>query len=353
MTAAANEAPKTFASSLCAWAGSRPRRKDRRAGRIGALLEPDTQLRRLGRRARARPLRRDEDVRQRDPLGITVLARVRGQVRRQIRLRGGRHGLRVLDEELHLLDEAAADDDVAAVEPERQRLAHQDLVADVGVHHVPLVGRARAAPGATAESSPCRRSRRPARLISRSRGGATGVQPERQRLRTRTWSTAREAGGTSEARLVADRRRPRPSGPVRTPIEAPHARVSGRLRVWRMETARTALAQVPIAAASAFLTSPVLRTEEMLMTDADLGKLVHAAFDEAGFVDTIRERLRKAVAAAIGDGAEAGVRAGHAAGEQLATVLIARGRDARMRPAGADEVERRATAFRAMAGVRV
>jgi hypothetical protein len=100
------------------------------------------------------------------------------------------------------------------------------------------------------------------------------------------------------------------------------------------------------------------------MTDAELGKLVNAAFDEVGFVDVIRDRLRTAVEAAIGDAATGpGIRAGHAAGEELATVLIAQARDLRRTrargPAGlrtvttAEDAERRATAFRAMAGVRI
>jgi hypothetical protein len=104
------------------------------------------------------------------------------------------------------------------------------------------------------------------------------------------------------------------------------------------------------------------------MTDTELGKLVNAAFDDAGFVDAIRERLRNAVEAVVGGVAtEPDVRAGHAAGEELATLLIAQARDTRrtrapgptaVRALGdrnpiAEDVERRATAFRAMAGVRV
>ena len=99
------------------------------------------------------------------------------------------------------------------------------------------------------------------------------------------------------------------------------------------------------------------------MTDADLGRIVNAAFDESGFVETIRERLRTAVAAVIGDdAADADVCAGRMAAEQLATILVAQGRDAvraRARRPGevghrsdADDVERRAAAFRTMAGVR-
>ena len=104
------------------------------------------------------------------------------------------------------------------------------------------------------------------------------------------------------------------------------------------------------------------------MTDTELGKLVNAAFDEAGFVDAIRERLREAVEAVVGGvSTELDVRAGHAAGEELATLLIAQARDAGrtrapgragVRAVGAralagDAVERRATAFRTMAGVRL
>src|SRR5262249_9356557 len=48
-------------------------------------------------------------------------------------------------------DEPAPDDDVAAVEAERQALAHEDLVADVGVDHRLLVGGARHASGAATE----------------------------------------------------------------------------------------------------------------------------------------------------------------------------------------------------------
>jgi hypothetical protein len=104
------------------------------------------------------------------------------------------------------------------------------------------------------------------------------------------------------------------------------------------------------------------------MTDADLGKLVNAAFDAAGFAETIRERLRSAVADAIGDGEDdADVRASRVATDALAALLVAQGRKVgharALRAAGrrADEhrsnatheVELRATAFRAMAGVRV
>jgi hypothetical protein len=103
------------------------------------------------------------------------------------------------------------------------------------------------------------------------------------------------------------------------------------------------------------------------MTATELGDLVNAAFDDVHFVDTIRERLRTAVAAVIGvDTADADVRAGRMAAEQLATVLVAQRRAAGHeraphadRPRGAhpstavEDVELRARAFRAMAGVRV
>jgi hypothetical protein len=104
------------------------------------------------------------------------------------------------------------------------------------------------------------------------------------------------------------------------------------------------------------------------MTDVELGKLVNTAFDAAGFVETIRERLRTAVAAVIGDGAdEADVRASRTATDALATVLVDQGseaRDARApraaggrtmahRSTASHDVELRATAFRTMAGVRV
>ncbi len=102
------------------------------------------------------------------------------------------------------------------------------------------------------------------------------------------------------------------------------------------------------------------------MTDAELGKLVHAAFDETGFVVTIRDRLREAVAAVIGDGAsEAEMQASRVAADELAEVLVARQRKTSARalgrsgirpvrqPAPGGEVERRAAAFRRMAGVRV
>ena len=64
------------------------------------------------------------------------------------------------------------------------------------------------------------------------------------------------------------------------------------------------------------------------MTDAELGKLVHATFEEVGFAETIRERLRTAAATVIAD-------------------------RPRVRQSGtsAADMERRATAFRLMAGV--
>jgi hypothetical protein len=102
------------------------------------------------------------------------------------------------------------------------------------------------------------------------------------------------------------------------------------------------------------------------MTDVELGKLVNAAFDGTGFAVTIRERLRAAVAAVIGDiAAEAEVQAGGVAADELAQLLMARRRAISggplgragirpvRRPVGPDEeVERRAAAFRTMAGVR-
>ena len=93
------------------------------------------------------------------------------------------------------------------------------------------------------------------------------------------------------------------------------------------------------------------------MTDAQLGRLVHAAFDGAGFADTIRDRLCDAVQTVIGDaGPERDACAGRAAAEELATVLIARSHG-RTRPKdaanGPAQIEQRAHAFRAMAGVRV
>jgi hypothetical protein len=104
------------------------------------------------------------------------------------------------------------------------------------------------------------------------------------------------------------------------------------------------------------------------MTDAELGKLVHAAFDGAGFVETIRERLQNAVADVIGESATAAdVHASRTATEEIATLLVARWHEighARApyaaavgtddhRSTAADDVEERATAFRAMAGVRM
>jgi hypothetical protein len=103
----------------------------------------------------------------------------------------------------------------------------------------------------------------------------------------------------------------------------------------------------------------------MLMTDAELGKLVHAAFEEIGFAETIRERLRTAVRTVIADGP--GSSAGSAAvvaADDLATALVAWRRDLRrgstsgrhgsrvgQSATSAADVERRANAFRVMAGV--
>jgi hypothetical protein len=103
----------------------------------------------------------------------------------------------------------------------------------------------------------------------------------------------------------------------------------------------------------------------MLMTDAELGKLVHAAFEETGFAETIRERLRTAVATVIVDGpGRSGVGAAVMAADDLAMALVARRdevgrastsgpRTSRVRQSATsgDDVERRATAFRLMAGV--
>ena len=104
------------------------------------------------------------------------------------------------------------------------------------------------------------------------------------------------------------------------------------------------------------------------MTDTELGKLVHAAFDEIGFADTIRERLRTAVAVVIADGAgNTGVRQGLMAADELATTLVARRREVHRKESSGrgtprrvrsehaihEDVERRAAAFRAMAGVGV
>lgn len=142
-----------------------------------------------------------------------------------------------------------------------------------------------------------------------------------------------------------------------------------------VDTARTALARANRAqpvVASASLTSlrPVPDGRPMAaegaMTDAELGKLVNAASDETDFVVTIRERLRSAVASAIGDIAEdADVQAGRFAADELAKLLVARRRATSAgvlgragiravgHPVGSDEeVERRAAAFRTMAGVR-
>lgn len=100
------------------------------------------------------------------------------------------------------------------------------------------------------------------------------------------------------------------------------------------------------------------------MTDVELGKLVNAAFDETGFVVTIRERLRNAVAAVIGDIAvEADVQAGRVAADELAGVLVATRatsgrplsragiRAVRASLSSDEEMELRAAAFRMMTGV--
>jgi hypothetical protein len=94
------------------------------------------------------------------------------------------------------------------------------------------------------------------------------------------------------------------------------------------------------------------------MTDADLGKLVNDAIDEAGFADTFRERVRAAVEGVImTDATSDERRASRAAGERLGTSLVSHGQDvarARRTEGGEPEdSERRAAAFRVMAGVRV
>ena len=94
------------------------------------------------------------------------------------------------------------------------------------------------------------------------------------------------------------------------------------------------------------------------MTDAELGKLVNAAFEEAGFGETVRGRLREAVVAVIGDGAtSAQLRASRVAADELEGLLVARKRSSRSyapRPSAvttAEDVKQKA--FRVMAGVRV
>jgi hypothetical protein len=103
------------------------------------------------------------------------------------------------------------------------------------------------------------------------------------------------------------------------------------------------------------------------MTDAELEKPINAALGDTRFAATIREQLRDAVAAVIGDGAtEVEIQAGRNAADQLARFLVARrdvlsagGQrhpDIRSRPqrlAVDEDAERRAAAFRAMTGVRV
>ena len=99
------------------------------------------------------------------------------------------------------------------------------------------------------------------------------------------------------------------------------------------------------------------------MPDVELGK-----FDEAGSGETIRQRLRRAVAAVIGNRAgDADHRARRMTAEERTTILVAQRREAGRaraeRPALVpavghratpdEQVERRAAAFRTMAGVRV
>jgi hypothetical protein len=95
------------------------------------------------------------------------------------------------------------------------------------------------------------------------------------------------------------------------------------------------------------------------MTDAELGKLVHGAIDAAGFEDTMRDRVREAVEGAVARSATADdVRVSRAAAERLDGALISHGRDvarargARRAAGAAEDSERRAAAFRLMAGVR-
>ena len=98
------------------------------------------------------------------------------------------------------------------------------------------------------------------------------------------------------------------------------------------------------------------------MIDVELG-----TFDQVGFGETIRQRLRRAVAAVVGNRAGDAVhRARRMTAEERATILVDRRREAgrarAQRPALAPAVghqatthehaERRAAAFRAMAGVR-
>jgi hypothetical protein len=102
------------------------------------------------------------------------------------------------------------------------------------------------------------------------------------------------------------------------------------------------------------------------MTDTELGKLVNAAFDDVRFVGTIRDRLRTAITGVIADySTDADVRAGRMAGEDLATLLVSQRPQAGLarapyaagargvghRTTAVDDAERRARAFRTMAGV--
>jgi hypothetical protein len=90
----------------------------------------------------------------------------------------------------------------------------------------------------------------------------------------------------------------------------------------------------------------------MLMIDVASG-----TFDELGFGETIRQGVRSAVAAVVGN------RARHMTAEERATILVAERRQAghanAQRPAlehdatTVEHAERRAAAFRIMAGVRV
>ena len=102
------------------------------------------------------------------------------------------------------------------------------------------------------------------------------------------------------------------------------------------------------------------------MNDAESGKLVNATFDGAGILETIRERLRHAVASVLEGGAGEVELVCRMAADELAALLIEERGVITLpasRPAGihavrprittGEDVERRATAFRAMAGVRV
>ena len=65
-----------------------------------------------------------------EPLGV------RRQIRRELLVARLPHG-HVLGHELHLLAQAAADDDVVAVEPQRLALAIEHLVANVVIDQAP------------------------------------------------------------------------------------------------------------------------------------------------------------------------------------------------------------------------